>query len=227
MQPKAENLARVFPSQSNDEAHSFQPEDCTQTLTCGILRERKKRRGETIHTWSSSFDFDTANLEDWWEGGEDASTGAAPLAERSGTTHSACYGDWSHDSFPWWGTGGGGSVLKQRRAWEASGPYQRRRCGARSVEWLCTTSSTSRIMQRASGRYPDRTVASIQGGPIWLPCVILIIGIEQGAKLEPTHSINLALAMLLRSLFPSKSCREGASCARGHSEVVLWSLEPT
>lgn len=36
------------------------------------------------------------------------------------------------------------------------------------------------------------------GGPIWLPYVILIIEIEQGAKLELTNSTNLALTMLLK-----------------------------
>jgi hypothetical protein len=42
---------------------------------------------------------------------------------------------------------------------------------------------------RSSGRCSDGRVASIHG-PIWLPYIILIIGIEQGAKLEPNVVIQ-------------------------------------
>lgn len=37
---------------------------------------------------------------------------------------------------------------------------------------------------------------------------------------DPTHLLNLALAMLLRSSFPSKSCREDVSYA-----AVIWRLD--
>jgi len=34
------------------------------------------------------------------------------------------------------------------------------------------------------------------GGPIWLPYIILIIGIKLGAKLEPNYLMNLVLVIL-------------------------------
>jgi hypothetical protein len=42
------------------------------------------------------------------------------------------------------------------------------------------------------------------GGPIWLPCVILIIGIKQGAELEPNSFDKFDISNALEITFPFK-----------------------
>ncbi|PMD45697.1 hypothetical protein L207DRAFT_482170 [Hyaloscypha variabilis F] len=80
-------LSRAFPSQNNDEAHSFQLEGRAQASTGGILRERKKRRGEPSGQSTPDPLASTLTRPVYRIGGtvvSDASTATAPPAERSG-----------------------------------------------------------------------------------------------------------------------------------------------